>query len=165
MTSTLGPFASTRSFSPESAACLWMCNTWISSTKLCFRDWVQLAQIYQAPLCRITWHEWTLPCYTHPAAVIQARDQKLVSSNGRSNTIQGQCGALCPKTHQWVCVRFLCVFSLQSKHPSVVLPNHTCCLISSWPQSWGITKNIWFDFSFVVIVTSLAWDSINNDCD
>lgn len=165
MTSTLGPFVSTRSFSPESAACLWMCNTWISSTKLCFRDWVQLAQIYQAPLCRITWHEWTLPCYTHPAAVIQARDQKLVSSNGRSNTIQGQCGALCPKTHQWVCVRFLCVFSLQSKHPSVVLPNQTCCLISSWPQSWGITKNIWFDFSFVVIVTSLVWDSINNDCD
>lgn len=78
---------STRSFSPESARFRWMCNTRISSTQLCFRDQVKLAQISQAPLWQITWHGRTLACSTHPAAVIQDRDQKLVSSNGRSNTI------------------------------------------------------------------------------
>lgn len=44
--------------------------------------------------------------HTHPATVIQARHQELVSSNGRSNTTLGQCGASCPKNQQDVCVRY-----------------------------------------------------------
>lgn len=108
----LWPLLSTRSFSPESARCCWMCNTRISSTRLCFRDRVQLAQISWAPLCQITWHGRTVPHTIHPAAIIQARDQELVSSNGRSNTILGQCGASCPKNQQCVC---LCVCVILTK--------------------------------------------------
>lgn len=83
---------------PENAGCCWMCHTRICSTKLRFRDWVQLAQISQGPLCQITWHS------LRPAAIIQASDRELVSSNGRSNTTLGHCGAPCPKKQKCVCV-------------------------------------------------------------
>lgn len=103
------PLMPIRSFLPENAGCCWVCHTRICGTELRFRDWVQLAQISQGPLCQITWHSM------RPAAIIQARDRGLVSSNGRSNTTLGHCGAPCPKKQKCVCVCDMCLCAAMIK--------------------------------------------------